>query len=340
MRILRWVGCVLLMAVALGFGVLAFFLHKHQPLPEWQEQGSFDTSFAPTPANVRALFLGTSSLAWTDGEHTWLVDGFFSRQPIYEVMFKRLNVDETQVQAVAAEVFRRLDVPPLLSGVLVAHSHYDHSLDAPYLIKQYGGQLVGSESTWQIAKGQNMSMDRMLRVTDEGEARFGQFVIRLVRSAHAPTGFTGGFNQKPLPLPAHALQFKEGTSFSFVLSHTELGAAPFALVQPSAGFVPGQNKGVKVDTVFLGVGGLGKLPEQYAEAYWREMVIETGARRVFLIHWDDFTRPLMAGNKFPALLPMPVLLDDFPRSLEMLKMFSSRDGVELTVLNAWQMVYF
>lgn len=335
MRLLRFTLIASLVALTLGAGVLIYLLQSHPSL-QWP-----GTQLARQPeSGLRVLFLGTSSMAWTDGQTTWLVDGFFSRQPIAKVIFTRLKVDEPQVTAVAATMFEQLEMPSVLSGIVVAHSHYDHALDAPFLAKQYGGQVVGSESTWQIAKGQGLPATQMRVSGLSGHVRLGDFDIRLIQSAHAPTGFTGGFNTEPVTLPSHALQFKEGVSYSFVVSHPSRGSSPFALIQSSAGFVPGQNDGLAVDTVFLGTGGLGKLSDEYIASYWKEMVLNTGAKNVYLIHWDDFTQPLMNQGRLSTLKPMPTALDDFPRSLELLNMFSKRDGVALHVLDAWQTVNF
>ncbi len=334
MRTIRFTLYALCTLALLGFGALVFLLKSYptvqfpDPLKQNAENG------------VRTLFLGTSSMAWTDGDSTWLVDGFFSRQPLSQVAFTRLKVNETQVGAVATEMFKRLNMPSALSGIVVAHSHYDHSMDAPFLAKKYGAKVVGSESTSQIAKGQDLPSTQMEMLQGGGRVKLGEFEIQLIQSAHAPTGFTGGFNSKPVYLPAHALQFKEGISYSFVVSHPSLGPEPFALIQPSAGYVEGQNKGISVKHVFLGMGGLGKLSNAYIENYWREMVLVTGAKHVYLIHWDDFTQPLFEQGEPVALKPMPKLLDDLPRSLELLKMFSERDRVTLHVLDAWEMVYF
>lgn len=289
---------------------------------------------------LKVMFLGTSSMAWTDGENTWLVDGFFSRHSIQQVMLTRLKVDEPTVQAVAEAVFSRLKVAPELSGILVAHSHYDHALDAPFLTARYGGKVIGSESTRQIALGQQLPEEKILVPTFNASIKLGRFDVRVLKSAHAPTGFTGGFNTRPLSLPAHALQFKEGSSYSFVVSHPAKGEQPFALIQPSAGFLPAQNRGLKVEVVFLGVGGLGKLSEAYLSDYWQEMVVNTGAKEVYLIHWDDFTQPLLQNGQFSGLKAMPKLLDDFPRSLEVLNRFSKRDNVRLNILDAWQTLDF
>ena len=50
--------------------------------------------------------------------------------------------------------------------------------------------------------------------------------------------------------------------------------------------------GAEADVAYLGVGQLGIQSDDYIETYWRETVRATGARRVVLIHWDDFFRPL------------------------------------------------
>lgn len=333
MRLLRFSFLVLIAIVLIGAGALSYVI-QIRPLIQFPQSQKLQPK-----EELRMLFLGTSSMAWTDGKSTWLVDGFFSRQSIGEVMLTRLKVDETQVTTVADEVFKRLNVPKGLSGIAVAHSHYDHSMDAPFLAKKYGGLVVGSESTWQIAKGQDLPATQMKVVPGSGSVKLGDFDIRFIQSAHAPTGFTGGFNAKPVFLPAHALQFKEGLSYTFVVSHPSMGPAPFALIQPSAGFVPGQNKDVEVGHVFLGTGGLGKLSDEYIAAYWQEMVLNTGAKNVYLIHWDDFTQPLMNAGQAMALKPMPTLFDNLPRSLEMLKAYSNRDGVTLHLLDAWQIVH-
>ncbi|MCE2744374.1 MAG: hypothetical protein LW710_00515 [Burkholderiales bacterium] len=334
MRMVRFTLYAVCSLALLGLGAL-FFLLKSHPVVQFPE------SLKPAPANgVKTLFLGTSSMAWTDGQSTWLVDGFFSRQPLSKVVFTRLTVNETQVGTVAAEMFKRLNMPSVLSGIVVAHSHYDHAMDAPFLAKKYGARLVGSESTMQIAKGQDLPATQIDVVPGGGQVKLGEFNIQLIQSAHAPTGFTGGFNIKPVFLPAHALQFKEGISYSFAVSHPSLGKGPFALIQPSAGYIDGQNKGIEVKHVFLGTGGLGKLSDAYIQSYWQEMVVTTGARHVYLIHWDDFTQPLINHGQLRGLKPMPKLLDDFPRSLELLKKFAERDGVNLHVLDAWQTINF
>lgn len=339
---LKKLGVVVLGLLLLLGGGVAWLANQYPVLPA--QLALTEPTNASGPAaqqGVTALFLGTSSFVWTDGKTQWLLDGFFSRQALPKVMFSRLTVDEDRANKVLSRAFKELRTPQEFSAVFVAHSHYDHALDAPYLVKnQPSARLYGSASTRQIALGQQVPAHQIGLLNIPQDIPVGDFTIRVLGSAHAPTGFTGGNVEQPLALPAHALAFKEGMSYSFVVYHRNAGTQPLALIQPSAGYVPGQNAGLKVPVVFLGTGGLGKLDETYAAQYWQEMVKNTGAKAVYLIHWDDFTLPLMKGGELQALRPMPKLVDHFDRTMARFQAFARRDGVSLTILQAWKKVNF
>ena len=65
------------------------------------------------------------------------------------------------------------------------------------------------------------------------------------------------------------------------------------LIQGSAGFLPGALDGRRADVVYLGVGNSASNPSAYIESSTgRKWCGAVGARRVVLIHWDDFFRPL------------------------------------------------
>ncbi len=78
-------------------------------------------------------------------------------------------------------------------------------------------------------------------------------------------------------------------------------------------FVPGALAGQRAEVVYLGVGQLGLQPERYLVDYWTETVRTVGARRVVLIHWDDFFRP--ADRPLRAL---PYAGDDLDVSMRVL----------------------
>ena len=91
------------------------------------------------------------------------------------------------------------------------------------------------------------------------------------------------------------------------------------LVVGSAGFVPGALAGQRADVVYLGVGQLGVQPERYLIDYWTEAVRAVGARRVVLIHWDDFFRPL-----HKPLRALPYAGDDLDVTMRVLAAAGAR----------------
>ena len=71
--------------------------------------------------------------------------------------------------------------------------------------------------------------------------------------------------------------------------------------------------------------------EQYLIDYWSETVRTVGARRVVLIHWDDFFRPL-----HKPLRALPYAVDDLDVSMRVLCLLAGDDGVPLHLPTLWQ----
>jgi L-ascorbate metabolism protein UlaG (beta-lactamase superfamily) len=102
------------------------------------------------------------------------------------------------------------------------------------------------------------------------------------------------------------------------------------LIQGSAGFVPGALTGRQAEVVYLGVGQLGVQSEQYIVDYWTEVVRAVGARRVVLIHWDNFFRPLTQ-----QLQALPYAVDDLDVTMGVLSRLALEDDVALHMPTVW-----
>ena len=71
------------------------------------------------------------------------------------------------------------------------------------------------------------------------------------------------------------------------------------------GLRAGALAGQRADVAYLGVGQLRILDEGYIRRYWAETVEAVGARRVVLIHWDDFFSSL---DRLLRALPTPATI--------------------------------
>ena len=119
--------------------------------------------------------------------------------------------------------------------------------------------------------------------------------------------------------PVRAAAYRCGEAWSTLIGHRPSGRR--LLIQGSAGFVKGALSGQRADAVYLSVGQLGLQPRSYLVDYWTETVRAVGARRVIVIHWDDFFRPLSK-----PLRALPYAGDDLNVSIRILDELAAQDG--------------
>ena len=271
---------------------------------------------------LRVTFLGVSTLLFDDGDTAILTDGFFTRPGKLRFLFTKIEPDPDLI----ARALQRAGIHSL-AAVLVVHSHYDHAMDAPEVAKRTGAQLVGSQSTANIALGYGFPKEKLTIVGDSANMRFGRFQITLLASGHVPSRLAPMGNiENPLKPPAWWRQYKEGGSYSVLIEHDRKSI----LVQGSAGFKPEALRGRHADVVFLGIGQLGNQDDASREHYWQQVVAAVRPRRIIPIHWDDFWLPLDQ-----PLVPFPRLADNFEKSMDFLNRRGQQENIEVKLLPAW-----
>jgi L-ascorbate metabolism protein UlaG (beta-lactamase superfamily) len=247
---------------------------------------------AQIPAGaVTVRWTGTATLVFSDGETTWMTDGWFSRPGPLEVLGGKIAPDVAAIErGLARNGVREL------AAVFPVHSHYDHAMDAPEVARRTGALLVGSESTANIGRGWGLA-ERQIRVVRDREAiRFGNFMITPIASRHfqfpdprlRERALGDPDITEPLVPPVPALAYKVGVAWVLHVAHPK----GTWLVVGSAGYLEGALDGYAADTVFLGIGGLGSQSPEYRETYWRETIEHTHPTRVIPIHWDSLTAPI------------------------------------------------
>lgn len=277
----------------------------------------------PAQGGLGVTFLGVATLLLDDGRSAIMTDGFFSRPSLLRTGLGRIAPDVARIGTALARVgVERLD------AVLPVHSHYDHVLDSAVVAELTGAVLVGGESTAYVGRGHGLAPDRIRVVTPGEPMAFGAFTVTEIESEHCPPDRFPGTITEPVVPPVRTSAYRCGEAWSILVEHT---SGSTALLQGSAGFVPGALSGRSAQVAYLGVGQLGVQPEDYIRRYWDETVGAVHARRVVLTHWDDFFRPLDL-----PLRALPYAGDDLDVTLRVLGGLAERDGVALRLPQVWR----
>lgn len=248
------------------------------------------TDPAPEPKGgaVRVTWLGTATLLFDDGETMLMTDGFLTRPPPRKVL--SLSTDPKTVDA----SLEKAGVSKL-AALFVAHSHYDHALDAPYVAKKTGAVLYGSASTLNVGRGGDVPERQMVQFEPGKEYRFGRFAVTVLKSAHSPpfkfiNDDLGQTIDRPLRQPASFKEYKEGGAFDFHIRHGRNAI----LVNAGGGYMENTRDDVRADVVFITTAVLGLQPPAYQAGFYAETIGKVRPKLVVPIHWDNFMTPLTA----------------------------------------------
>ena len=284
----------------------------------------FDVPAAEPDSPLSATWMGVATLLIDDGSSALMTDGYFSRPNLARVAAGKVSPSPARVDGclARAEVSR-------LEAVIPVHTHIDHVMDSALVADRTGARLVGGESAANVGRGYGLPEDRIVVASSGEPIQLGAYDVTLIESHHCPPDRFPGVIGEPLVPPVRVSAYRCGEAWSTLVHHRPSGRR--LLIQGSAGFVKGALADQRADAVYLSVGQLGLHPRSYLVDYWTETVLAVGARRVSLIHWDDFFRPLSK-----PLRALPYAGDDLDVSIRILDELAARDGIALHMPTVWR----
>ncbi|OSC23516.1 MBL fold metallo-hydrolase [Mycobacterium vulneris] len=279
---------------------------------------------AAEPGAPSVTWIGVATLLIDDGSSALMTDGYFSRPSLARIVAGKVAPSPARVDGclARAKVSR-------LAAVIPVHTHIDHVLDSALVADRTGAQLVGGQSAANVGRGYGLPENRIVVAVDGEPIRLGAYDVTLIESHHCPPDRFPGVIDQPVTPPVKASAYRCGEAWSTLVHH--LPTDRRLLIQGSAGFVKGALAGHRADAVYLSVGQLGLQPRSYLVDYWTETVRAVGARRVILIHWDDFFRPLTK-----PLRAVPYAGDDLNVSVGIIDELAAQDGIAVHLPTVWR----
>ncbi|HEX7048916.1 MAG TPA: MBL fold metallo-hydrolase [Longimicrobiales bacterium] len=255
--------------------------------------GSARAQGSDDPAPVTLTYLGTAGWQLTDGEVVILVDPYISRLPTSR--FRGAHWTRTgyvedspgsapvlkpDTAAVDAHI-RRADL------ILIAHSHHDHLLDAPYIARRTGARIIGTETTSRLARAAGVPDSQVITVRGGEDYSFGSVSVKVIPSLHSAAGGMGYFDgrvaRKDLAPPLRVTDFVEGGTLAYLV---RIGGREVLFIS-SANYIEREIEGLRPDAAVVAIGA-----RQYVYDYTRRLLAALGDPPLILPnHWDGYTLP-------------------------------------------------
>lgn len=232
-------------------------------------------------------WLGVAGLEFQYQAETLLVDPYFSRPTKLQTLFKPLVSDEKKID----EYLGSLDSK--IAGILVGHTHSDHVLDVPYIIKKTGTLSYGSESLFTLLSAYDLQQNAM--VISKGKTYdIGPFNVSPIMSIHGHALFGlipfPGEIKKGLTPPLRVNKYRHGGPVAWKINV----AGKSFLHLGSADFIDENLKDEKVDVLFVCAAG-----RQYTKDFSPRLFSLIDPDVIVPFHFDDFSAPISQGEVFP-----------------------------------------
>ena len=264
-------------------------------LDRWRDLVVADPGGVRKAEGIRVTYLGVNGYLLEAGGRALLVDPYFTRVPLSDVILHApIAADPQLVAAALAPLPRHID------ALLATHGHFDHLLDAPEIIRATGARLVGSASAVNLVTAHGLSPMRCATVAPGDVLRLGPWKVRVLGAEHDRllwmTPFPGE-KTAPAPRPLRPADWVMGEPLAFLIEaagqriYIDSGGVPGAELPP-ADLAP-------VDLAIVGAA-LGDSRRRLPP-----LVRALRPRYLLPSHQDDFFRPLARGFSFG-------LLSDFP----------------------------
>jgi len=255
----------------------------------------------PPRDSIRVTYLGVNGFQFETDDHALLVDPYFTRVGLWAgALNERIDSNLHRV----SEGLRH--VRPRVDAILVTHSHFDHLLDVPEIMRRRHSRLLAGPTAIRLVESVGISPNECEVVKPGNVPKIGPFTVRVLSAQHdrlfGKVPFPG--KSTSLSKPVKAADWVAGEPLAFVIEaagkriYIDSGGVPGAPPSPRAG---------QVDLAILGVA----LPD--SRDRFGEAARQLKPRYILPSHQDDMFAPMDRGFVFGKMTNFPALLRDTRR---------------------------
>jgi len=245
--------------------------------------------------------LGAAGWEITDGERVILLDPYLSRlrvtgqfgtytTPALPGDTRRVfGPDDDLVSDTAA-----VDVHVSRADfILHSHSHFNHTIDMPYIAKKTGATVMGTESTTNLARAGGVPESQLLSVRGGEDYAFGPFSVKVIPSLHSALNGKQFFDSRVVPRdfrgPRRLGTDVEGGTLAYLLRLAGYQILWFG----SMNYIEREVAGLRPDVAMIAAARQRLEIYDYTPRLMRALGFP---RVVFATHWDEQSFPFGASQ--------------------------------------------
>ncbi|MFJ9553677.1 MBL fold metallo-hydrolase [Nocardiopsis sp. NPDC101807] len=174
--------------------------------------------------------------------------------------------------------------------VLVTHSHWDHFSDVPHIATTTGARVVGTLTTYHLARAMGVPAGQVSTVRGGEVLDFGGCVVEVVRALHSRNASRSvlfpGVRVGVPEVPVTVADLPEGDTLAF---QVRAGSGPSVFLMGASDFAEREVAGLAPDVAMVA------LPSTSSTHEYVPRLIEALDRpaTVVPVHWDHFERELV-----------------------------------------------
>ncbi len=291
--------------ILIGLGMLSGCATSIKQLPVYTGESVASPLKGDEQKFINVQYLGVGGYLFRCGKSTLMTAPMFTNPSLFKLAsLTRLKTNEALVD-------RLLPSVDDVEIILVGHSHYDHLMDVPYIMRNhakksvvYGSKTMGHIMVAAVDKSRIVTVDKYAtKDKTPGQWIYNQDrTIRFmaIESEHAPhfAGIKflpeGPYNKDIKRLPRTVFGWVEGETYAYLIDfldeHGDVALRVHyqdAASTPPLGFVPDlpPNEQKRVDLAILCVASFNQV-NNYPEG----VIKYIQPKNIILGHWEDFFR--------------------------------------------------